>query len=160
MQRFFTWLKGRFKSSRKYLVLKQFSLFADLSDFELYLLYELTHTRCFEAGELIYEEGYPLEVIYFVHSGDIKLKGLYGSTTDKQVGPGEYLGILDMYHGKKRSSTAIAQSDASLHAISRTDMISFIESRPRAGVKILSAIASDFCRFVFEVAKDNEHKLD
>ncbi|MCK9435281.1 MAG: cyclic nucleotide-binding domain-containing protein, partial [Candidatus Cloacimonetes bacterium] len=96
MQRFFTWLKGRFKSSRKYLVLKQYSLFADLSDFELYLLYELTHTRCFEAGELIYEEGYPLEVIYFVHSGDIELKGLYGSTTDKQVGPGEYLGILDM----------------------------------------------------------------
>ncbi|MCK9556709.1 MAG: cyclic nucleotide-binding domain-containing protein [Candidatus Cloacimonetes bacterium] len=160
MDSFFRWLKNRFTASRKHLELKQYQVFADLNDFELYLLNELIHTRSFKAGELIYEEGYPLEVIYFVQSGEIELSGIYGSKLNKTVGPGGHLGILDMYHGNQRSSTATAKTDIEAHVISKSDLSSFVELKPRAGLKILSAINQEFCHFIFDLAGTKEHELD
>jgi CRP-like cAMP-binding protein len=160
MESFLTWLKSWFTRPREYMNLKEYSIFADLGSYDLFMLNELIHTREFKPGETIFEAGYPLEVIYLIKSGEIELKGCYGSKLNKLLTKGGHLGLLDMYFNGQRNSTATAKTKVCAHAISRSDLQEFVKSRPHAGVEILSAINRDVCRMIFELAADEEHELD
>jgi CRP-like cAMP-binding protein len=150
MQKVLLWFKTVLKGSQQYLDLKQYSVFERLGSFDLYLLKEIMHERVFKPNEVIFEAGYPLEVIYFIKSGEIRLQAENDLKTNKVLGPGEHLGILDLYYSTQRSSTAIAQSKVCVHGVSRTDLEDYINSRPRAGIMILKAINKDLSRMLFD----------
>lgn len=150
----FDWIKSIFRGPQEYLILREYSIFSELNSYDLFLLYELVHTREFKPGELIFESGYPLEVIYLIHSGEIELRGEHHANTGKVLGQGEHLGILDLYYNGQRNSTATAKSKVTAHAISRTDLQGFIESRPHMGIKILGAINRDLCNLLHSDIKE------
>jgi len=160
MQSIIKWLQTFFSGPRDFMTLREYSLFSELSSYDLFMLNDLIHTREFSRGETIFESGYPLEVIYLIRSGDIDLMGVYGGKQNRVLSKGEHLGLLDLFYNQQRNSTAIASTDVSVHAISRSDLQDFIRFRPKSGVKILTAINKEFCRFVFEQAAVKEHELD
>ncbi|MCK9333484.1 MAG: hypothetical protein M0Q19_10005, partial [Candidatus Cloacimonetes bacterium] len=83
MQRILNWIGAWFKGRQTYLQLKEYSIFEQLGSFDLFLLDELMHVRKFQPEEVIFESGYPLEVIYFIQAGEILLKGNKGNSYDK-----------------------------------------------------------------------------
>lgn len=148
MQRILNWIGAWFKGRQTYLQLKEYSIFEQLGSFDLFLLDELMHVRKFQPEEVIFESGYPLEVIYFIQAGEILLKGNKGNSYDKVLRKGQHLGIFDMFHSLQRCSTAIAQSQVVVLGISRTDLDDYIKSRPLAGMKILRAIIKELSNIV------------
>ncbi|MBM4403459.1 MAG: cyclic nucleotide-binding domain-containing protein [Candidatus Cloacimonetes bacterium] len=140
-----------FRGKQDYLCLKQFALFNDLTHFELDLVFPMFHRREFAPGELVFEKGYPLEVIYFVESGALEVTGKLQGNQTMELTTGGYIGLIDMYHEKIRSSSARAVKDTVLLAISRTDLQEFIFGRTITGVKILHNVCGELSRSVFQV---------
>ena len=149
------WLKSMFRKPRTYLKYREYPLFAELGNYDLYLLDGRMHERIFKVGEVIFETGFPLEVIYFINSGKVQIQGMYFSDKEKTISNPNFLGLLDMYQGEKRSSTAIAKTEVVMHAIAKCDLIDFIKARPHCGVKILHAACKDFSDFIFEKVQED-----
>lgn len=160
MQNFVKWLQTWFNRPREYTRLREYKIFEELESYDLFMLNDLIHAREFKPGETIFEAGYPVEVVYLIRSGEIELKGVYGSKQNKVLGKNDHLGLLDLYYNRQRNSTATAKTKLCMDALSRSDLQEFIKSRPVAGVKILSAINKEFCRFIFEQASELENELD
>lgn len=152
MNKRWQWFKSQFSKPQTYLKYREYPIFAELSSYDLYLLNDRMHERKFKASEVLFERGYPLEVIYFIHSGDIEQKGMYSSDQERSLSYPQQLGLLDMFHGKKRTSTAIAKTEVSVDAISSSELMDFIQARPRTGLKILRAVCKEFTDLIFEKA--------
>nr|MDK2851419.1 hypothetical protein [Candidatus Cloacimonadota bacterium] len=152
MKTFWRWFVSLFKGPKEYMRLRDYPIFSKLSSYDLYLLAARMHERRFVDSEKIFESQYPLEVIYFVRTGEIKIERLYGGKEEKILGQNEHLGILDMFHGEYRTSTATAINDVTLDAISKSDLLDFIAARPRCGLKIYDAICREFASLIFEIA--------
>jgi CRP-like cAMP-binding protein len=155
-----TWFLSLFSGPKDYLRLRDYPVFAKLSSYDLYLLSERIHERSFSLGEVIFEAQYPLEVIYFIRSGEIKLEGMYGGSQEKILGQMEHLGILDMFHGDSRTGTATAATDVQVDAIAKSDLMDYIDARPRCGLKIYHAICQDFASFIFGSLNQKSDELD
>lgn len=156
MKQLIGWLKGILTKPKSYLQYRRFPIFKDLDSYELYLLNNVMHSRSFRAGEVIYEAGFPLEVIYFIEKGEIELKGKLHPVGNEVLGKNQYLGLIDMFHEKIRSSTAIAKTDVNTFAISRTDLMDLIQSKPHTGSKILIAACKDFSKLIFTLSEQGE----
>jgi len=76
-----------------------------------------THDARFAAGESIFEQGDPAELIYVVQSGKVDVLRLLADSTHElltQLGPGQYFGELGPYLGFPRSASARAHTDVVL----------------------------------------------
>ena len=113
------------------------------------------HERKFKIGETIFESGYPVEVVYFIRSGEVAQSGVYSSNQERTISHPHQLGLLDMFHGEYRSSTAIAKTEVMIDAISRLDLMEFMKARPHCGVKILEAVCKDFSNLIFAIAEES-----
>ncbi len=155
MKTLWSWIKSFFSGPRHYHKFRDYPIFSKLTSYDLYLLNERMHERNFEAGEYIFQAGYPVEVIYLVESGEIKLEGEHRHNRGKILKTGAHLGLLDLYHDGKRNSTAIANTKVKLRAISRTDFLDFLQARPRCGLKILTAVCKNLTDLIFEQDAEN-----
>jgi len=138
MKSIYDWLISLFHKPQIYLGYRVFRIFQELSSYELYLLHGIVHQRSFKANEVLYEAGYPMEVIYLIIEGEISLNDV-----EHQIGKDKVLGLWDMFSGAKRNSTAIALTDVSVYAISRSDLMELMEARPRLGMKILQGCCAE-----------------
>ncbi|HNQ44171.1 MAG TPA: cyclic nucleotide-binding domain-containing protein, partial [Candidatus Cloacimonadota bacterium] len=132
---------------------RRFPVFKDLSNFELSLLDNVMHRREFKAGEILFESGYPIEVVFFIEKGEVLLTGPLQSESGRIVSKNQNLGLIDAYYGGKRTSTATAQTDVSTFALSITDLEDLISAKPRTGVKILKAICKTFSQYIIGMAE-------
>jgi CRP/FNR family transcriptional regulator len=137
--RIFQWFKSLFTSKDTHHSLRGFMLFRDLSAHDLALVSEYLHERVFRAGEAVFEEGYPLEVVYLVKSGEVEVSGGSQSGTSVKLGAYDIIGLIDLFKGKKRLNSAKAISDLTLLAVSATDFRELVSRNPALGVKLLSA---------------------
>lgn len=146
MKNIYNWLKTKFQKPQVYLEYRRFSIFKELNDFELYLLHNVMNERSFKAGEVLFEAGFPMEVVYCICKGQIQLTLASAGERLLQIGKNEMLGLWDMFHNDKRNSSARATSDVTAFAITECDLWDLIESRPRMGTKILSAICTEIVK--------------
>ena len=131
----------------QYNYLKQFCIFQDLSLMQLKQVNNLINRREFKEGECLFEEGYPMEALFFVESGDIELTSKLGGAPQK-LGKGAILGMIDAQLEGGRRSTAKAQSNCVTYAISITDLNYLIDHNPVLGIKLLRAIAKYFSQTI------------
>lgn len=146
MKALYDWLLSQINKPEAYIRYRRFSIFKDLSSFELYLLHSIVHQRSFKEGEVLFEAGYPMEVIYFIEQGDVLLTNPDTADRSHTIGINQVLGMWDMFCGAKRQSTASAHSDVSALAIATGDFWDLIESRPRMGLKILKATCKEITK--------------
>ncbi|HOH98525.1 MAG TPA: cyclic nucleotide-binding domain-containing protein [Candidatus Cloacimonadota bacterium] len=144
--------KSIFQQRKSYLQHRRFSIFKNLNDFELSLLDNVMHRREFKAGEVLFETGYPIEVVFFIEKGEVLLTGSLHDETGSIVCKNQHLGLIDAYYGGKRNRTATAKTDVSAFALAVTDLEELIQSRPRTGNKILEAICKSFSQYIIETA--------
>ncbi|HOA28659.1 MAG: Crp/Fnr family transcriptional regulator [Candidatus Cloacimonetes bacterium] len=138
MNKMWDWARSMWHKPSIYMQYRRFSIFKGLNSFQLYLIHGLMHKREFKAGEVLFEVGYPMEVVYFVEKGEICL-----NDGGQIIGKNQVLGLWDLFVGAKRHSTARAISDVSAFAISRSDLLELIEAKPAMGITILKAICTD-----------------
>jgi len=133
--------------------LLRYSLFKDLNAHQRSLVASFLHSREFRAGESVFERGYPLEVIYFVESGEMELTPLFDGDASTVLKKNQFVGVLDLFSGKKRLSSAKALTDLKLKALSEDDLQEILTRDPALGVKLLQACCCFMGGFIRDHAR-------
>lgn len=134
---FVVFIKKIFPPKEVHTELKKYQIFKTLNDKELQFVYNCLHRREFEAEEIIFEEGFPLEVIYFIESGEVELSSKKAPERKFVLKENNVFGLVDLFHGQKRRMTAKALSDTTLLALAESDFKELITRQPTLGTKIL-----------------------
>lgn len=147
-------IKLFFSKPKTYHELRSYPLFADLKNYDLFMLWQRMHLRKYRSGETLYEDGYPVEVIYFVFEGEIEITRLATPNEKSIVTKGMHLGLRDLYFNQERNGTATAKTAAVVHTLSHNDLREYLEAMPAAGVIILDGICREFGQLIFSKHKD------
>jgi signal-transduction protein with cAMP-binding, CBS, and nucleotidyltransferase domain len=137
--------------------LRKFPILNGFSTHELFLFSQIIQERHFKEGEIIYQEQFPLAVVYLISKGAIELTENYQSSSVPTVlHKHQFLGVVDMYNENRRQGEAIAIKDSTLLAVSHLDFSSFIKTNPSTGVKLLNNICQALSHYIFQQTKPIE----
>lgn len=95
--------------------------------------------QSFSAGQCIFQEGEPGELLYIVAQGqvDILLKGQVLET----VNPGGILGEMALIDDKPRSAMAIARTDCLLSLVTRQHFLTLVQRTPAFALQVMRIMA-------------------
>lgn len=130
-------------SNRRAAILRRSPLFSDLDGEQLVELSRLTVERYLKAGQFIFTEGDPLECLYVVAEGRIKIVKHSRSGKDFVMafcGPGAFFGTAVLLSAEAQPCSAQAVIDTTVLAIKYEDLLSFFFSRAELGFRILRRI--------------------
>lgn len=118
-------------------------LFAGLSADERAALAARARIRVFDSGETIFTIGSPGNQLMALLSGTIRIS--VPSSGENAlvlaiIQPGEIFGELAVLDGKERSADAIAESASTLAILDRHDILSFLERKPSAWLKLVEVL--------------------
>ncbi|MDP2172801.1 MAG: cyclic nucleotide-binding domain-containing protein [Candidatus Cloacimonadaceae bacterium] len=150
------WLKQVINKPSKYAILRRFVIFKELSSFELHLIDNYLHPREYKKGEMLFEEGYPLEAVFFIDKGEVQVSGPINSQETAVLKKNQFIGLIDMFNEDTRSSTAKAITDVSVLALSRTDLWYLINHNRVLGNKLLVAISRFLSKYLVEIASGQQ----
>ena len=113
---------------------------------------ELGNTQPVKAdeGKSIMREGDTGANMYAVLSGRVAVR--IKNVTIDHIGPGGLIGELTLVDQARCAATAIAESDTTLLAISRENLLSLVRSDPRFALTLLRSLASRLSRLTFSSA--------
>ncbi len=154
--KFKNWLDAFLHGRGKLDYLRNFPLLCDFSFLELFLFEQIINIRHYKKGEFIYQEEFPLAVIYLILDGAIEVKE--GSDQNiKTIVLEKYqpLGIIDLYTENRRKGVAYALKDSTLLAVSHLDFNAFIRSNPKTGIKLLNNICRILSCYYVELQISN-----
>lgn len=120
-----------------YDLLRAIPLFDGLSRPELSSVASILHRREYEAGEVVFQQGYPGVGMYIVQEGTVEI--LYEPTGDvlADLEDGDFFGELALLNETPRSATAVAHTEAVLYGLFRPDLLGLVEQDPDLGVQLL-----------------------
>jgi CRP-like cAMP-binding protein len=129
-------------------ILNKISIFAGLSDPQLYTLFKLLSRVSYKANEFVFEQGEEPSYIYIVKTGKVKIV-----VWEEQVPlelivfeEGHCFGEASVIGIQPHEGTAIALTDTELIVLSREALMSIYESdKELFGILILN-IAREVCR--------------
>jgi CRP-like cAMP-binding protein len=146
-----TVIKSFLFNPEEYVMLSQFPILEGLTKHELYLFSQIVHERHFKEGEIIYQEKFPLAVIYLILSGSIEIKNKPDDPAGNVIlRKHQFYGIVDMYNEKRRKGSATAKTDSTLLAVSNVDFQSFIVVNGKTGVKLMTNICKSLSHYIFQ----------
>lgn len=97
------------------------------------------HVETFQAGQLIFCQGDPGEVMYVVQEGEVDL--LLNEQLLETVGPGGILGELALLEAAARSATAIARTDCRLARLNLTRFKVHVHHTPYFAIQVMRMMA-------------------
>lgn len=98
-----------------------------------------THIN-FKKGEVIIHDGDPLDYLYIVHQGRVKIYQLFESGKEQLLRilePGDFMGEMALFTRKEMDSFAEAMEKTEICAIHRNDMQHLMQEHPSIAIKIL-----------------------
>ncbi|WP_461177143.1 Crp/Fnr family transcriptional regulator [Virgibacillus ainsalahensis] len=133
------------KIDSKELCVAKVPFFNHLDDEEMReIAYKSMHKN-FQKGETIYRDGDPLEYLYIVHQGRVKIYQLFESGKEQLLRilePGEFMGELALFTEKRLESYAVAMEKTNICTIHRNDMQDLMKEYPSIAVKILEQFSN------------------
>lgn len=130
----------------KKLCITKVPIFNHLSHDEMLTILETSRQMTFAKGEIIYQAGDPLEYLYIVHMGRVKIYQLFESGKEQLLRileTGEFMGELALFTDKKvLDSYAEAIEETELCAIHKSDFQAIMEAHPSIPLKVLSEFSS------------------
>lgn len=129
----------------KQLCISKVPIFNHLAHEEMVEILKLSRQMTFDKGELIYHEGDPLEYLYIVHIGRVKIYQLFESGKEQLLRileTGEFMGELALFTEKVLDSYAEAIEKTEICAIHKQDFQEIMQSHPMIPMKILSEFSS------------------
>ncbi len=140
--------------------------FNHLSDDEMFKVAGKSNHRHFKKGDTIFSDGDPLDYLYIVHQGRVKIYQLFESGKEqllRVVEPGEFMGELALFTTNTLDSYAEALEKTEICMIHRSDMQSLLNEHPTIAIKILEQFSNRLDqteRLVGELsAKDVEARI-
>jgi CRP-like cAMP-binding protein len=96
------------------------------------------------AGEVIYEEGDPGDVLFVIQAGQVELlrAGAEGPRLVARLGPGELFGEMGVLLGRPRSTRAVAASDARLLQLDAPTFEGMCVERPEIALRVIQRLAA------------------
>jgi CRP-like cAMP-binding protein len=128
-------------------MLKQTTLFTQLSETDLAALGQSTRLESFKTGHVILREGRVGAAFYLILSGEVEVIKSMASAEAAiigRIGPGEFFGEIGAMKHVTRSASVLAVEETSCLVIRRLDLDSYIERYPEIAGKIDSALSSRF----------------
>ncbi len=104
------------------------TLFRNATDFESFL-----------AGQVIFREGQPGDVMYAVSEGEVDI--LIHDKVIDTAGPGGIVGEMALIDAKPRSATAIAKTDCKLVPISEKRFTFLVQQTPNFALQVMRVMA-------------------
>lgn len=98
------------------------------SERNLHLVRFATDTESFVAGQTVFSEGEPGEVMYVVKEGEVDIR--VRDTTVETVGPGGLIGEMALIDRNPRSATAVARTDCKLVPINEARFAFLVQETP------------------------------
>lgn len=126
---------------KKQMCISKVPIFNHLEEKEMREILKQSQQMIFEKGEIIYHEADPLEYLYIVHRGRVKIYKLFESGKEQLLRilePGEFLGELALFTEKVMDSYAEAIEKSEICAIHRDDIQELMKTHPTIPLKILS----------------------
>lgn len=120
-------------------------IFNHLEPEEMLEILKKSSQMTFKKGEIIYIEGDPLEYLYIVHTGRVKIYQLFESGKEQLLRileSGEFMGELALFSEKVLDSYAEALEQTEICAIHRNDIQELLKTHPTIPLKILSEFSS------------------
>jgi CRP-like cAMP-binding protein len=128
-------------------VLRMLEVFKAFSDVEIEALASRMASRGLSAGHMLFREGDVGDEMYFVLSGRLLISKAVAPNVDKvlaRMGPGEYLGEMNLFGGLQRSASVQAEVDTELLVLDRGTLTAVVEHNPRAGLAFFTALVREF----------------
>lgn len=117
--------------------LKSLPLFEGVSDREMAKLYGIVRERRYRKGTIVFNEGDPGDVIYFVREGKVRVTRTSAAGQEQVLkvwGPGSAVGLVVLADKAPYPATAQVVEDALLYAIRVDDLLALLpESKALAG---------------------------
>jgi len=136
-------------------ILNEISIFAGLSDAQLYKLFRLLRKTHYKAGENVFEEGEQPGHIYIVQSGSVKLVVNAEDTPLELIvfEEGQCFGETSVIGIQPHAATAVCVEDTELIVLSRNTLLSLYKSDLEMFSTLILNIAREACR---RLAKTDE----
>jgi CRP/FNR family transcriptional regulator, cyclic AMP receptor protein len=105
----------------------------------LNLFRQATNVETYTAGQVIFQEGQPGNVMYVVQAGqvDILLNGLPFDL----AGPGDIFGEMALIDDRPRSATAVAATDCTLVPIDERRFAFLVQQTPNFALTVMRVMA-------------------
>jgi len=95
--------------------------------------------EAFAAGQPIFTEGQPGDVMYIVKEGQVDLS-IHGKVVET-LGPGGILGEMALIDRKPRSATAVARTDCKLVSINEGRFQFLVQQTPYFAIEVMRVLA-------------------
>lgn len=131
--------------TERQLCISKVPIFNHLETEEMIEILNKSIQMSFEKGETIYHEGDPLEYLYIVHTGRVKIYQLFESGKEQLLRilePGEFMGELALFSDKVLESYAEALEKTEICAIHRYDIQELMKTHSTIPLKILSEFST------------------
>ncbi len=122
--------------------LKKVNLFENLSVNELEKIEKISRMEAYAKGDVIFKEGTPGDQCYVITNGEVRISKFIPNIGEEALAvlkPGDYFGEMALIDTFPRSANAIANSDAALLAITKTDLDKILIMDRELGYKLLWA---------------------
>ncbi|MFH1354719.1 MAG: patatin-like phospholipase family protein [Candidatus Omnitrophota bacterium] len=132
------------KPISKDLILKEISLFNDLSKRALKLVKERSEIKEYKKGEIIYREGSGADAFYCVVLGRVlayTLDVLGQETSIEHLHHGKYFGIISLLTGDSHSVSTKALNDSSLLVIKKDDFNFLLKQIPKLALDLSTTLS-------------------
>ncbi len=131
----------------KHELLRNVSLFADLSVSHLKTLAKSCKERSFAAGETIVRQGNPGIGLFVLTRGRVHVRKTNEDGSEFTVaehGPGEVVGEMSVIDGAPRSASVVAVDDTEALVLPSWAFNSFLEAHPQVALHILPIVVRRF----------------
>lgn len=132
-------------SNARQLCISKVPIFNHLETEEMVKILDKSTQMNFEKGEMIYRDGDPLEYLYIVHTGRVKIYQLFESGKEQLLRilePGEFMGELALFTEKVLDSYAEALERTEICAIHRRDIQALMKTHSTIPLKILKEFST------------------
>ncbi|MBF0467075.1 MAG: protein kinase [Nitrospirae bacterium] len=101
---------------------RRYTFFADFSDSELLLIFNISGKKSYKKGDIIFKEDTIGDKLFIIITGKVRITKIFPNDTEEtflaSLGQGDCFGEMAIMDSSPRFATAIAQSDCVLIAIS------------------------------------------
>ena len=92
----------------------------------------------FSAGQVIFQEGEPGDVLYIVVEGQVEI--LMNGQLLETLGSGDVLGEMALIDNKPRSASAFARTDCLLTPITQAHFLTLIQRTPLFAIQVMRVL--------------------
>ncbi len=126
-------------------VLGQTSMFADLDDAELKLVFSRTQARPFRKDTVILTENDPAAAVYIISRGQVKISSLSDDGREVilgMLGEGDFFGEIAVLDGLQRSANVVGMSEGEVMVLSSGDFLDILVRQPVVSLALLRELAA------------------